>query len=114
MRFVVAKSDDVLVGWAKTKHFEDPDKAAPAGHYLMGVTVAPNFRRMGVASALVKTRLDWIRQRDNLAYYFTNVSNEASIALHRNPDFYEFARGPQFRSIPFDGEHGILSCANLR
>ncbi|GAB3558545.1 GNAT family N-acetyltransferase [Spelaeicoccus albus] len=114
LRFVVAESDDGLVGWAKTKYFENPEMDAPSGHYLMGVTVDPNVRRRGVALALVTTRLDWIRQRDNRAYYFTNASNEASIALHRNSDFYELARGPQFRSIPIEGGLGILFRADLR
>lgn len=90
--FVVAVGAGGMVGWAATKHFAEADGQAPSGHYLMGITVAPESRRRGVARRLVEARLDWIRERAGYAYYFTNVRNIASIALHDSLGFREIAR----------------------
>lgn len=106
--FLVATSQSETVGWAMTKHFPEPAAEAPAGHYLMGVTVTPPFRHQGVATMLVRARLDWIRQRDSSAYYFTNLRNAASIALHGRFGFREVARGAEFRGVSFDGGIGVL------
>lgn len=111
--FVVAVSAGETVGWAATKHFAEADGQAPPGHYLMGITVAPESRRRGVARRLVEARLDWIRQRAERAYYFTNVRNIASIALHASSGFREIARARHFRDVPFDGGTGILFSLDL-
>ena len=110
---LVAVTATETVGWAMTKHFAEADPDAPAGHYLMGITVAPHHRRKGVATKLVQARLDWIRRRDDHAYYFTNARNTASIALHKGFGFREIARAPQFRGIPFDRGTGILFSLEL-
>ena len=111
--FLVATNSAETVGWAMTKYFPDLDGEAPAGQYLMGVTITPAFRGRGVATKLVQARLDWIRQRDDRAYCFTNLSNTASIALHERVGFREVARAPQLRGVPFDGGTGILFSLDL-
>jgi aminoglycoside 6'-N-acetyltransferase I len=112
--FVVAEAAGEPLGWAMTKAFADADVEAPSGHYLMGITVAPEFRRQGVATQLVRARLDWIRARDDRAYYFTNERNLASIALHARLGFREIARARQFRRVTFDGGTGILFSLDLQ
>lgn len=110
---VVAESGGRVVGWAKTQFFPEPAGPAPAGHYLMGVTVAPVHRRQGVASALLSARMRWIQQRESVVFYFTNAQNHASIALHRRAGFLECGRGPLFRGVPFEAGEGILFSATL-
>lgn len=112
--FVVAETETQVIGWAKTKYYAEPDGHAPAGHYLMGILVAPEHRRAGVGTALVCARLEWIAQRSERAFFFTNVGNVASIELHRRWGFREIARGMRFRGVPFDGGAGVLFSATLR
>lgn len=111
MRLVaVAVVDGDVVGWAKTHHFQSADDPAPAGHYLGGVTVAPDYRRGGVGSVLTEARLDWIWRRASEVWYTVNAANAASIRLHQRWGFREVARGNRFHSTVFDGV-GVLFSA---
>jgi aminoglycoside 6'-N-acetyltransferase I len=105
---VVAESGGKLVGWAKTHFYEDALDLAPAGHFLGGVNVVPEFRRRGIAMALTRMRLEWIFARASNAWFVTNVHNTASIALHAQLGFAEVARAPEFHGVAFDGGAGIL------
>ncbi|WP_287929785.1 N-acetyltransferase [Arthrobacter sp.] len=105
---VVANASGGMAGWAKTHYWDHPDAAAPSGHYLGGVTVLPEDRRRGVATALTDARLDWIWQRSDAAWYVVNVDNLPSIALHRRWGFSEAARAPQFHTTQFTGGVGLL------
>ncbi|BCW50331.1 N-acetyltransferase [Arthrobacter sp. StoSoilB13] len=97
-----------VVGWAKT-HFHDYDAGpAPAGYYLGGITVAPDFRRQGVAAALTEKRLEWIWARTDEAWYVVNARNAASLKLHQRWGFREVARGSGFHAVTFDGGEGLL------
>ena len=111
---VVAETDGVGVGWASTKYFADVDEDAPDGHYLMGITVAPQSRRLGVARSLIAARLSWIAQFANDAFYFASSVNRASIDAHQPWHFHEIARAKQFRGIPFASGEGILFHSGLR
>ncbi|WP_309074154.1 GNAT family N-acetyltransferase [Paenarthrobacter sp.] len=97
-----------VVGWAKTHHWDYDDGPALAGHYLGGVTVRPDFRRLGVAAELTAARMAWIWERADRAWFVVNVQNEASLALHRKWGFREVARGPRFHTVTFDGGEGVL------
>lgn len=97
-----------LAGWAKTHYWDHPDGAAPAGHYLGGVTVLPEDRRRGVATALTDARLDWIWKRSATAWYVVNADNLSSIALHRRWGFSEVARSTRFHTTNFTGGVGLL------
>jgi ribosomal protein S18 acetylase RimI-like enzyme len=105
---VVATLGGHTVGWAKTHHWDHPDGLAPAGHYLGGVTVAPESRRRGVGAALTDARMSWIRQRADEAWYVVNSANLASIALHRRWGFEEVARGRRFHTTDFPDDIGVL------
>ena len=97
-----------VVGWAKT-HFHDCGAGrAPAGYYLGGITVAPDFRRQGVAAALTEKRLEWIWARTDEAWYVVNAGNAASLKLHQRWGFREVARGSGFHAVTFDGGEGLL------
>ncbi|SDC17655.1 aminoglycoside 6'-N-acetyltransferase I [Sanguibacter gelidistatuariae] len=110
---VVAVVGPRIVGWGKTHLFADADGVAPAGHYLAGITVDPEFRRLGAGAALTQARISWVGERSASVYYFTNRRNTASIALHQRWGFREIARGPSFHAVPFDGGAGLLMQADL-
>ena len=111
---VVATMGSMVVGWAKTHYWDHGDGPAAAGHYLGGVTVAPDSRRQGVADALTAARLEWISQRATQAWYVVNAKNMPSMDLHRRWGFYEVARSDRFHSTNFSGGEGILFCAASR
>ena len=110
---LVAEVGGWVAGWGTTSCLDTPADLAPAGHYLGGVTVEPDWRRRGIALALTDARLRWIAGRADEAYYVVNASNRASIDLHRRWGFLEVARGPSFAGIPFDGGLGLLMRADV-
>ncbi|MDQ0260830.1 GNAT family N-acetyltransferase [Sinomonas atrocyanea] len=99
---LAAVSDDQVVGMAKTHFHEEPDGAAPAGHYLGGVVVGPKSRRLGIGSALTRARLEWIWTRSSTAYYFANEHNTASIQMHEALGFQPRGRTKEIRGVRAD------------
>lgn len=85
-----------------------PADPAPAGWYLTGVVVDPAWRRRGIAARLTERRLAWLAERTDVAYYFANARNLASVALHERFGFEQIARGPLFGGVTFDGGEGVL------
>lgn len=79
--------------------------ALPSGFYLLGVNVDPGSRRRGIASALCQKRVAWAHQFSEDCWFFTNVNNSASRALHTAVGFTEIA---EFRSAQLDGGVGVL------
>jgi aminoglycoside 6'-N-acetyltransferase I len=110
---VVAVIGSELVGWATTQYWPDNDGTTPSGHYLMGVTVAPEQRRLGIGHALIGTRIEWIRHRADRVMFFTNARNTASVAAHDQWPFEEICRGNEFRGVRFNGGLGLLFQAQL-
>ncbi len=106
--WVVAVAEGEIVGWAKTHYWDCVDDPAPAGHYLGGITVHPQWRRRGVGTALTSVRLDWIWARAIDAWYVVNERNHASIELHRGWGFEEVARASAFHATTFTGGVGLL------
>ena len=100
--------DPVVVGWGQTYHHETATDAAPAGYYLGGVTVDPDWRRRGVAASLTAARVQWVARRADEVFYVVNPRNLASIELHRPWGFEEVTRAPRLTGIEFDGGVGIL------
>lgn len=109
----VAATRRRIAGWAQTWLNKDPQDAAPAGHYLAGVTVAPEHRRRGVADALTSARLCWASQRASEIYLVVNALNLASIRLHTRRGFIELLRADQLTGVAFTGGEGILMRAPL-
>ena len=105
---VVALVDDHISGWGKTHFWSNPDGIAPAGHYLGGLTVAPAHRRLGLGVLLTQARMEWIWQRTQDAWYYTNEQNAASRALHEKWGFEEVARASELHGTSFAGGVGIL------
>lgn len=101
-----------VVAFGRVTWFSPPDgapaNAVPAGHYLSGVVVDPAWRRRGIAAALTRARLDWIGERAREAWYFANVRNETSIALHAAFGFEEVTRDFWHPHAKFEGGVGVL------
>ncbi len=97
---LVAESAGQIVGFARARRVqhppEVPENLAPEGWYLLGVMVAPAFRRRGIGAELTRRRLAWIAERADEAWFFTEVSNRASIALHERCGFVEVSRDFSF------------------
>ncbi|QHK20115.1 GNAT family N-acetyltransferase [Pseudarthrobacter psychrotolerans] len=108
---LVATADGAVIGWGKTHYWDHDDGPAPSGHYLGGVTVLPEWRRLGVGAAMTAARLRWVWARASEAWYVVNAENLASIELHRRWNFTEVARGPRFHTTTFTGGLGLLMCA---
>lgn len=106
---LVATQDDTVIGVAKTHWHAEPDRAAPAGHYLGGIVIDPRWRRHGVGRALTAARLAWIAPRADVVYYFTNENNTASIKLHESFGFQLlFAAGSLHSVLADDGRSKLL------
>ena len=112
---VVALLGNEVAGYGRASRFapaaDAPPGAAPAGWYLFGVTVAPRFRRRGIARALTRARLDHIARHADRAYYFASALNRASIELHCEFGFVELTREFRFPGVSFTGGTGILFVA---
>ena len=105
---LVAEVNGEIVGWGKTHRYSATSGSAPAGHYLGGVNVLPEFRRRGIGSALTRARLSWIWDRARDAWFVTNARNTASIELHSRLGFSEVVRAGEFHGTTFEGGVGIL------
>ncbi|MGO2052590.1 hypothetical protein CIK76_13355 [Glutamicibacter sp. BW80] len=106
---VVAVAGTQIAGIAKTHWHEDAHGIAPAGHYLGGVIVDPDWRRHGIGQALTAARLEWIAVRSQRAYYFTNERNVSSLRLHAKFGFVQIAAGEEIRMVRADdGDSKLL------
>ena len=109
----VAALGDRVIGFARASYFSPPAGApagtAPEGWYLLGLIVDPEFRRRGVGIELTHTRLQWIAQRSENAYYFASARNLPTIDLHRRLGFTEVTRSFVFPGVSFTGEWGFCS-----
>jgi RimJ/RimL family protein N-acetyltransferase len=94
-------NDDELIGFARAVFLSDSHvaspKPVPIGWYLLGVNVAFAHQRQGVASALTKARLDWLRIRTDRVFYAALPINDASVALHRPFGFEKIGDGFEMR-----------------
>ena len=90
-----------------------PPNHAPAGHYLGGVSVHPDFRRRGIGHELTRRRLAWIAERASEAFYFVNAQNRASSDLHARFGFVEVTRDFFVPGVSFTGGTGVLFRVDL-
>jgi ribosomal protein S18 acetylase RimI-like enzyme len=106
---LLARVGEELAGYATVARLpEHPDDHAPAGCYLVGVTVASGWRRRRIGTALTRRRMKWAWQRAPEVWCFISAANPASIDLHLAMGFTEVRRSPQFQGITFSDGEGVL------
>lgn len=114
---LVATVGEEVAGFARAARWQrpprGPDNLAPGGWYLLGVVVRDRWRRHGIALELTRRRLEWIRERADEAYYFSNARNRASIDLHERLGFVELTRDFAFPDASFEAGEGILFRVDL-
>ncbi len=104
-------------GFAKVGWFQPPSEApehcAPAGFYLVGLEIRPEYRRRRLGHMLTQLRLRWIAERRHEVFYFADAENLASIALHQAFGFHQSTRHFWFPQAKTDPDHQILFHALL-
>ena len=114
----VARVDGELAGFGAVGWLDDAEadgvRRVPAGWFLTGLVVVPAWRRRGIGAALTAHRLDWLRGRADVVYYFANARNRATIDLHRRLGFEEVTRDFAIPGVAFAGGVGVLYWAQLR
>lgn len=106
---VLARVARALAGYANVTFLpEHPGDGAPPGYYLAGITVAPEWRRRGIATALTQWRMTWAWKRGPEAWCFVSAANRASLDLHHTLGFEEVRRGPSFQGVTYDCGEGVL------
>jgi ribosomal protein S18 acetylase RimI-like enzyme len=111
---VVACAGDEVIGYGGVIRHQVapgmPADTAPSGYYLIGLIVAPQWRRHGIGDLLTAERLRWTAERADEVYTFTNLANGAILDLHQRFRFEEVTRNFTFPNAPL--EPG--TCALLR
>jgi len=115
---LVATVGGELAGFARAARWQRPkgklpDNVAPSGWYLLGVIVRDRWRRHGLGRELTKRRVEWIGERADEAWYFSNARNQTSIDLHGQVGFVEVTRDFSFPDASFEGGEGILFRVDL-
>jgi ribosomal protein S18 acetylase RimI-like enzyme len=106
---LVAQLNGAIVGFGQAHRLDEhPVDHAPSGWYLTGVTVLPGHRRTGLGHDLTAARIDWMAERTDVAWYFANARNAASIDLHARLGFVEVSRCASIHGIAFAGGEGVL------
>lgn len=113
----VAKSKGTVLGFGRARFDDQAEgtgpRAVPTGWYLMGVVVRPDWRRRGIARALLAARLSWVAERTDRAYSVTSEYNRASQALLHSVGFRTVQRDVTHPRITFNKGVGLLLAADL-
>jgi ribosomal protein S18 acetylase RimI-like enzyme len=113
----VACAGDEVIGYGGVIHHQvspgDPSDTAPTGHYLIGLIIAPDWRRHGVGELLTVDRMRWTATRADHIYYFAYVANSPTLDLHERLGFQEVTRDFTFPNAPMKPGCGVLLRAPL-
>jgi ribosomal protein S18 acetylase RimI-like enzyme len=99
---VVAIDGGLVVAFASAIHYVHPDK--PAQLWINEVAVAPTFRRLGLATAILRTLLQVGRAHHcTVAWVLTDRSNAAAMALYASIGGTEGAdeQGPRSETLGY-------------
>lgn len=106
---VVARVGTEIAGYGNVMYLaRHPADGAPQGYYLMGVSVAPRWRRRGIGDALSRRRMAWVWERAPEVWCFVSAANQASVDLHLALGFAEVRRAPALQGVAFDCGEGVL------
>ncbi|MHB1087298.1 MAG: GNAT family N-acetyltransferase [Acidimicrobiales bacterium] len=97
--FLVASFNDEIVGYGHTVLHDrvvTDEASGPRGYFLSGVLVAPELRRSGIGTQLTGARIDHLRTKTDLIYYYADPENEETISMHARLGFEEFSSISRF------------------
>lgn len=111
----VACAGDEVVGYGGVIRHQlapgMPADTAPSGYYLIGLIIAPEWRRRGIGELLTLDRMRWTAERADEIYCFVNVGNAAILDLHQG--FEEVTRNFSFPNAPLEPGTCVLLRAAL-
>jgi ribosomal protein S18 acetylase RimI-like enzyme len=114
---LVAETDGEVRAYCRARRFDPPPdtpaNVAPAGYYLTGLLVAPEYRRRGIGEQLTRARMAWTAERATEIWFFANAANRASLLLHQDLGFREVTRDFTYPGVTFTGGVGVLCRASL-
>ena len=74
---------------------------------MMNIAVTPQYRRQGVAQALVEALVAHLKERENISLTLeVRVSNAPAIALYNKLGFEQVGRRPRYYTNP--REDGLI------
>jgi ribosomal protein S18 acetylase RimI-like enzyme len=113
----LAETGGQVAAYGRARRFDPPPDApaniAPAGYYLTGLLVAPEYRRQGIGEQLTRARMAWTAARAAEIWFFANAANRASLLLHHGLGFREVTRDFTYPGVTFTGGVGVLCRARL-
>ncbi|MGW7683046.1 N-acetyltransferase family protein [Kribbella sp. NPDC054772] len=113
----VAVVDDEIVAYGGVIRHDrspaDPPTTAPSGFYLIGLIVAPAWRRHGIGDLLTQDRMRWTAERADEIYTFVNLANAAILDLHQRFRFTEVTRDFTFPNAPLKPGTCVLLRSDL-
>jgi ribosomal-protein-alanine N-acetyltransferase len=95
---MVAQYQEQIAGFLVSREVFAGDAAHPAQCEILNVAVAPEFRRMGIATALISKLLS----RGAEIFLEVRESNEAAQRLYRKLGFLELSRRPNYYNNPVE------------
>lgn len=96
---VVAVTDGRVVGFLVSRQIYCEGREAAAEREILNVAVAGEWRRRGIATALLESEL----RRKAIFYLEVRESNEAAQALYRTLGFVEISRRREYYREPREG-----------
>lgn len=118
-KLYVAELNGKVVGFCRYYHSSGLPNAkkiypAPEGWYGMGILVAPEMRRCGIARFLFANRLRVLKEQGGRELYsIVDAKNLTSMRMHREFGFEEVARGVGFLHVKLESGDGFLFKARV-
>lgn len=92
--WLVAEVDGIVVGYVGSQSVLD-------GADMMNLAVAPEYRRQGIAEALVNGLVNHLRQNGIIALLLeVRVSNQPAVSLYEKLGFMQVGRRPNYYRHP--------------
>ena len=94
----VAVIEDYVIGFIVSRQTFPAAAGAPAEREILNLAVATRFRKLGIATALIRHEL----ARNAVHFLEVRESNHAAQSLYRKLGFVEVARRPQYYESPVE------------
>ncbi len=115
----VAEVENQVIGFGRASLQDRPSDAAPnhppAGWFLTGVVVSPEWRRRGIGRKLTLARLRYLAAENvSDVYFMVAAVNQASLDLHEAMGFQRLTDDVCAPGVQFSGGRGFLCRLDLR